>query len=595
MADRKWWTLTVVALATFMLLLDITIVNVALPAIQSSHSATFSDVQWVVDAYALTLAVTLLCVGVRCRPSGPAGGVRRRAGGVLCGVTALRAGPRPADAHPLTCGPGPRRGHDVRHDARVVAQVFHGPERATAFGILGAVTGAAVAVGPSGRGPDRWFRLAVIFLVNVPIGVIAIALTMRNVRETKDPSPHGIDWWGAAAFSGSLFLLALGLIRGNADGWLSAADSLGPASSAGLCSSCSGWSSSAAGPRCSTCRSSASRRSAGCRRRRSSCRRRCSRCSSTSRSSCRTSSVTARWTRAWPCFPSRCWRSSCPRSPEGCRRGCRPASSSAWACSSWRSVSSSMAHVRADSTWTVLLAGFVVAGIGIGMINPLLSSPRSASSARRRAAWRRESARRSVRSESRPESPGSAPSSKLASSPGSRRACRPRPCGPTPPRSRPASHKEEACPRRRYPRVAAPPGTRRFDCQERFLHRLERTVRRGFRTCALRRGVRGVDDPPEGLREPGTPSRVQLRCLSRRRRRRRRDAGCVSRPAGLSDAQSARPEVSAATGAARIRNTFGRSRRSPSSTATSSAAAPTVVHARPIWSAMGPWRSEPIG
>ena len=63
MADRKWWTLTVVSLATFMLLLDITIVNVALPAIQRSLTASFSDLQWVVDAYALTLSILLLVSG----------------------------------------------------------------------------------------------------------------------------------------------------------------------------------------------------------------------------------------------------------------------------------------------------------------------------------------------------------------------------------------------------------------------------------------------------------------------------------------------------------------------------------------------------
>src|SRR5215813_11110370 len=62
-ADWKWWTLTAVALGTFMLLLDISIVNVALPDIQMALSASFSDVQWVIDAYALTLAALLLTAG----------------------------------------------------------------------------------------------------------------------------------------------------------------------------------------------------------------------------------------------------------------------------------------------------------------------------------------------------------------------------------------------------------------------------------------------------------------------------------------------------------------------------------------------------
>src|SRR5579875_3620329 len=62
--ERKWWTLIVVCVATFMLLLDITIVNVALPKIASDLKASFSDIQWVVDAYALMLASVLLTAGV---------------------------------------------------------------------------------------------------------------------------------------------------------------------------------------------------------------------------------------------------------------------------------------------------------------------------------------------------------------------------------------------------------------------------------------------------------------------------------------------------------------------------------------------------
>src|SRR5947209_14058179 len=62
--ERKWWTLIVVCIGTFMLLLDITIVNVALPKIASDLKASFSDIQWVIDAYALTLASILLTAGV---------------------------------------------------------------------------------------------------------------------------------------------------------------------------------------------------------------------------------------------------------------------------------------------------------------------------------------------------------------------------------------------------------------------------------------------------------------------------------------------------------------------------------------------------
>ena len=222
MADRKWWTLTVVGLATFMLLLDITIVNVALPAIEHALHANFSDVQWVVDAYALTLAVTLLVSGsvadrVGRRAVFVAGLVVFSAASLLCGLA--------QDPLMLTLSRAVQGFGGAMMFATslaLVAQVFHGAERATAFGILGAITGAAVAVGPLvGGALTDGLGWQSIFLVNVPIGAIAIAFTMRNVSESKDPTPHGIDWWGAAAFSGSLFLLALGLIRGNADGWFS--------------------------------------------------------------------------------------------------------------------------------------------------------------------------------------------------------------------------------------------------------------------------------------------------------------------------------------------------------------------------------------
>ena len=78
--ERKWWTLLVVCVATFMLLLDITIVNVALPTIARDLQASFSDLQWVVDAYALTLAAVLLTAGVAGRPVRQAADLRARGG-----------------------------------------------------------------------------------------------------------------------------------------------------------------------------------------------------------------------------------------------------------------------------------------------------------------------------------------------------------------------------------------------------------------------------------------------------------------------------------------------------------------------------------
>jgi EmrB/QacA subfamily drug resistance transporter len=104
----------------------------------------------------------------------------------------------------------------------LIASAFQGRERGTAFGIYGAVLGGAVAIGPLVGGALttgvgwRW-----IFFVNVPIGVVAVGLTLAKVQESRDPTGHKVDWIGVTSFSLSLFALVLALIRGNADGWAS--------------------------------------------------------------------------------------------------------------------------------------------------------------------------------------------------------------------------------------------------------------------------------------------------------------------------------------------------------------------------------------
>ncbi len=222
MVDRKWWTLTAVSVATFMLLLDITIVNVALPSIQRSLHSSFSDLQWVVDAYALTLAAVLLVSGsiadlIGRRLIFVIGLVVFSSASLLCG---LALNPLMLTSSRALQGIGGAMMFAT--SLALIANAFRGPERATAFGVIGAVIGAAVAVGPllGGVLTDslgwEW-----IFLVNVPIGVIAVVFTLRNVAESRDPSPSGIDFPGAITFSGSLALLVYALIRGNNDGWTS--------------------------------------------------------------------------------------------------------------------------------------------------------------------------------------------------------------------------------------------------------------------------------------------------------------------------------------------------------------------------------------
>jgi len=102
----------------------------------------------------------------------------------------------------------------------LLAHEFHGRERGTAFGIWGATTGGAVAIGPLVGGLItetlgwRW-----IFLVNVPIGAAALAITLLRVAESRDPEHGGVDVPGVVTFTGGLFLLVFGLVRGNNEGW----------------------------------------------------------------------------------------------------------------------------------------------------------------------------------------------------------------------------------------------------------------------------------------------------------------------------------------------------------------------------------------
>jgi EmrB/QacA subfamily drug resistance transporter len=102
----------------------------------------------------------------------------------------------------------------------LIAQAFQGKERGTAFGAFGAVTGAAVAVGPVLGGVItsaigwEW-----IFFINVPIGIAAVFITVKHVDDSRDPDATGVDWVGLVSFSGSLFMLVYALVQGNDKGW----------------------------------------------------------------------------------------------------------------------------------------------------------------------------------------------------------------------------------------------------------------------------------------------------------------------------------------------------------------------------------------
>jgi len=221
--ERKWWTLIAVCVATFMLLLDIMIVNVALPSIQRDLGASLSSLQWVVDAYALTLASFLLVFG----SLGDRLGRRRifSAGFAIFTVASLCCGLSndPTVLNLFRALQGVGGAAMFATSLALIAQEFEGRERGQAIGIWGATVGGAVAVAPLiGGALTDAFGWEWIFFVNVPIGVGAILLTETRVANVAASDPQPLDWPGLITFSLALFGLIFGLIRGNPEGWSSA-------------------------------------------------------------------------------------------------------------------------------------------------------------------------------------------------------------------------------------------------------------------------------------------------------------------------------------------------------------------------------------
>jgi EmrB/QacA subfamily drug resistance transporter len=218
-------TLAVVCLATAMLMLDIAVVNTALSSISNDLNTGLSGLQWVIDAYTLALATIVLSAGSLADRLG-----RRRVFLVGLGVftvsslaCALSGSIVMLDAARAVQGLGAAAMFAV--SLALLAHAYPGVrERAGALAVYGATIGASFAVGPLVGGvltsglSWRW-----IFLVNIPIGIIAIAATLARVEESRDPLARSIDWLGQFLLGGGLFLLVLALLRGNDQGWGSTA------------------------------------------------------------------------------------------------------------------------------------------------------------------------------------------------------------------------------------------------------------------------------------------------------------------------------------------------------------------------------------
>ncbi|MEU5100200.1 MFS transporter [Streptomyces sp. NPDC020996] len=217
---RQWWTLLVVCAATFMLLLDVTIVAVALPDIQHSLDASFSGLQWTTDAYALSLAALLLTSGSLADLYGRRllfviGLAVFTAGSLLCGI---------ASDQSMLVGSRALQGIGgailFATSLALLASTFQGRERGVAFGVWGSVAGVATALGPVLGGViTSGISWRGIFLVNLPIGIAALAITVRLVDESRPPRASRVDWLGILPLTAGLFSLVYALIRASDTAW----------------------------------------------------------------------------------------------------------------------------------------------------------------------------------------------------------------------------------------------------------------------------------------------------------------------------------------------------------------------------------------
>jgi EmrB/QacA subfamily drug resistance transporter len=221
---RKWMPLIAVCLGTFMLLVDVTIVTVALPDMAVDLKTSFSSLQWVVDIYTLVLAALLLAMG----SVGDLYGRRRLyLGGLVVFALASLASGLAHDTALLIAARGLQGIGGAAMYATTIALLsssYQGRDRGIAFGIWGAVSGAAAAAGPILGGlltQDLSWRW--IFFVNLPVSVAALVASRRSLAAGRPARGARPDWSGLLTFTLGAAAVTYGLIRAAAHGWGSAA------------------------------------------------------------------------------------------------------------------------------------------------------------------------------------------------------------------------------------------------------------------------------------------------------------------------------------------------------------------------------------
>ncbi|HEY8502201.1 MAG TPA: MFS transporter [Solirubrobacterales bacterium] len=212
--DRKWWTLAGACAGLFLLMLDSTVVALALPAIRHDVDASSEGLQWVMNGYLLTIAVLVVTAG----RLGDMFGRKRvfLAGMVLFAVGSVASGAA-GDQVTLIVGrilQGAGAAPMLSLSLALVCNVFPSEEQPRALGIWAAVSAVALAIGPLAGGLLIEIDWRVIFWMNLPVAALGIAITLAAAPESTDPGAgQRIDWPGLAALSVGLTAVVLALVQ----------------------------------------------------------------------------------------------------------------------------------------------------------------------------------------------------------------------------------------------------------------------------------------------------------------------------------------------------------------------------------------------
>ncbi len=223
--NRKWWTLGAMCFALFMIMLDNTVVNVALPSIQRDLNASISGLEWTINGYTLSFAV-LLATGGRL---GDIFGRRRMflAGVVIFALSSATAGfaQGPTDLVISRVVQGVGAALMMPGTLSIITDAFPAHERGKAMGTWAGVSALALAVGPVlGGFLTEHVSWRAIFYLNIPVAIGAVTATVFAVRESRDTSVgREVDYLGVATLTGALTALVLALVEGNEWGWSSPA------------------------------------------------------------------------------------------------------------------------------------------------------------------------------------------------------------------------------------------------------------------------------------------------------------------------------------------------------------------------------------